>query len=121
MFRPSLAFMKVLKTSNEISVNPTSPYYRTSLHGLDESDFLDPLNYDDTDLKKDLRNIGRFLELFGDYIPTVPLTSPCRASIIIPILEKHGYEFHHASKYILAADSKRPETVEAVWEFMKKV
>ena len=120
MFRPSLAFMKVLKTSNEISVNPTSPYYRTSLYGLDESDFLGPLNYD-TDLNKDLREIGGFSELYGEYIPTVPLTSPFRASIIIPILEKHGYEFHHASKYILAADSNRPETVEVVWEFMKKV
>ena len=36
----------------------------------------------------------------------------CRASEIIPILEKYGYEFHHAASRDL---------VEVIWEFMKKV
>ena len=36
----------------------------------------------------------------------------CRASEIIPILEKYGYEFHHAANRDL---------VEVIWEFMRKV
>ena len=39
----------------------------------------------------------------------------CRASEIIPILEKHGYEFH------MAKSQDKSGGVEVFWEFMKKV
>ena len=42
--------------------------------------------------------------------------SRCRASEIIPILEKHGYEFHLAKSREVGNGF-----VEVFWEFMKKV
>ena len=43
--------------------------------------------------------------------------SRCRASEIIPILEKHGYEFHLAK----SRDACDSGYVEVFWEFTKKV
>ena len=88
-----------------------------TLYGLEESDLKDSQNCK-TDLNMDLRSIGcRISEYPNGDIAANP-TSMCRASKFIPILEKHGYEFHHASTMQSEFGN---ETVIVVWEFMKKV
>ena len=72
---------------------------RCWLHGLENECEIDKK------IRNDLKDKeSHYFHLDGYY--------ECRASEIIPILEKYGYEFHHAANRDL---------VEVIWEFMRKV
>ena len=72
---------------------------RCWLHGLENECEIDKK------IRNDLKDKeSHYFHLDGYY--------GCRASEIIPILEKYGYEFHHAANRDL---------VEVIWEFMRKV
>ena len=63
-------------------------------------------------IRSDFRMKITFME---DGRPNLICIRDCRASEIIPILEKHGYEFHMAKSHY------KNGAVEVFWEFMKKV